>query len=528
MKLKQFLSVLMLMTFSVSVLGQSLEEGIKMYRYERYQSAKKALEPLAASNPEANYYLGLSELALGNTTQAQTIFSKYPENYANLGGLARVEFANGNSVPGMQKATALEGMGKRKDWIPTKYAADAVTYSKDANKQQAVTWYEEVMEKIVTAEILIATGDAYQQIQGGGGKAMTSYEKAVEKAENTSIKSLAYSRIGKLWYEAKNYELALENWEKAKEADPSNPLPYRDLANAYTYVGKYQIAKENLEKYLERSDKSVDDQVRYVEILFLAKDCSAATSKINQLSNEGISKPNFYGILAYCYMEETDSVSAVKALENVRKYFAFQEKSKLYKLDYLNYGRIMLNNELNDSADVYFSKALAMDTTGEKMSTYREIAESFKSARSWENAGNWYKKILDEYPNEATATDYFWSGVSYYYGQKYEVADTVFADMISKFPDQPSGFYWRARVNTALDQEAEEGLAVPYYNQWLDLEIDGYERKSKDLMIAYQYLALYYYKKDDKANSMKYVDMILEIDGENQLGNQIKEFFQKA
>ena len=50
--------------------------------------------------------------------------------------------------------------------------------------------------------------------------------------------SLGYSRIGKLWYDAKNYPDALSNWQKAKDADPQNPLPYRDLATAYFYVNK--------------------------------------------------------------------------------------------------------------------------------------------------------------------------------------------------------------------------------------------------------------------------------------------------
>ena len=134
--------------------------------------------------------------------------------------------------------------------------------------------------------------------------------------------------------------------------------------------------------------------VRYVEILFLAKDCPAAISTISDLKSKGVFKPNFYGILAYCYMEEKDSVSAVKALENVRNYFAYQDKKKIYTLDYLNYGRIALSNNMSDSADFYFSKALSMDTADDKSSTMREIADAFKTNRDWLISAEWFKKYM--------------------------------------------------------------------------------------------------------------------------------------
>ena len=90
--MKQPIVLIAAMALGFQASAQSLEEGVKMYQYERYQSAKKILTPLAASSPAANYYLGLSELALENTNEAKTIFSKYAEDAANMAGLARVAF----------------------------------------------------------------------------------------------------------------------------------------------------------------------------------------------------------------------------------------------------------------------------------------------------------------------------------------------------------------------------------------------------------------------------------------------------
>lgn len=531
--MKQLIVTLVAAVFVINASAQSLEEGMKMYRYERYASAKKILQPLAATDMQANYFYGLSELGLGNTDAAMQAFVKYPEDYANIGGTVRVKFATQGEVAGMQAAKALADMGKKKEWIQKRYAADAITYSKGGDKQLAVEWYTEVLEKMVTPELLISTGDAYLGLTSGGGQAMTHFEKAIEKDPKNS---LAYSRIGKLMYNAKNYEVALDNWKKAQEADPTNPLPYYDMANAYTYVGKYETAKENIEKYMQYSDKSVEDRIRYVEILFLAKDFPTAIKKVNELKESGVNRPNFFGILGYAYLEDKDSISGVKSLENLRTYFAKQDAKKLYTLDYLTLGRSYLRNNMGDSANIAFNKALTMDSSDNKISTYRDIAESFRTLKSWKNAGIWYEKIYKDYSDKATPTDYFWGGYSYYLSANspdvdtaalLQKADTIYGSMIAKFPDQPSGYYWRARVNASIDNEGKEGLAKPYFEQWLNLDVDGAKKSDKDLQYAYQYLTAYYYYQEDAENTIKYADLVLGIDADNPFATQIKELMQK-
>src|SRR4051794_16430822 len=130
MKLKQPIVIVTALALSWGVKAESLEQGIKMYNYERYESAKKELAPIAATNPIANYYLGLAELRLGHIDEAKNIFAKYPDNYANMGGTARVSFMQGNATQGTQLAAALAARAKKKEWEQLKYAADAITYTK--------------------------------------------------------------------------------------------------------------------------------------------------------------------------------------------------------------------------------------------------------------------------------------------------------------------------------------------------------------------------------------------------------------
>ncbi len=514
MKMKQTVVMMAALAFTYNVQAQSLDEGIKMYKYERYESANKILTPLAAGNPEANYYLGLTQLALDKPDAAKATFSKQADNDANTSGLARVAFAQGKPAEGMQIAKDLASKAKRKDWEQLKYAADALTYSEGADKQQAIDWYKEAEERKadINADFLIAMGDAYQNLSGGGGPAMTSYEKA---AEMDSKNSLAYSRIGKLWYDAKNYDLALENWKKASAADPENPLPYRDLANAYFYSGKYDLALQNIEKYYNLSDKTTEDKLNYMDILYLSKKYDRAIDMAKQLLNAGVNNPRIYGLLAFSQYETGDSTAA---LENAHIYFANRDPKKIQPNDYIAYGNIWRLNSRNDSATFYYNKAMAMDTSADKTGTARTIAEGFKEIKDWKQSAIWYSKVA-AMPG-AQPLDYFWWGVMYYYANDYEQAAKAFETMETKYPDQPSATYWRGRTAAAVDNEGKTGAAAPYYLKWLETT---YEKKNGDLMQAYQYLALYYYNSNDKENARKYLDLIEQIEPQNDFAKQLRE-----
>lgn len=518
MKMRQ--SIVMMVaavTLATSVKAQTLEEGIKMYNYERYQTAKKTLEPLAGTNPLANYYLGLAELQLGNKDAARNIFLKQPNHNANVAGLARVLFADGKTAEGMKAASDLAAKAKKKEWEQLKYAADAITYTKGGDAQQAVDWYKAALANYDNLDMRISLADAFLKLpSGGGGEAMSNYEKVVEKDPKNS---LALSRIGKLWYEAKTYKLALENWEKAKEADPANPLPYRDLADAYTSVGKYDLAKKNVDEYIRLADPSPVVTEKHMDILFLSKNYKDAAAKAQELINL---KPEtrFYGLLAFSLYELKDSANALK---NARVYFERQDASKNSPSDYRMYAKILLQNSMVDEANTYLQKAVDADTAKNKMIAYRENGEALRDAKEWLLAAKWYDKILSEMP-AATVTDYFYAGFSKYYGREYENALKSFGAMTEKFPAEPSGHYWSGRSAAAIDNDATQGLAVPYYTKWLEMEVPAtYTRKPNDLMQAYQYTAIYHYNKKDKVKTMELVQKIEAIDPNNPTAKEIKK-----
>ncbi len=487
----------------------SMQEGVKMLQYERYESARRMLTPLA-TDARANYYLGLAELGDENYEAARAAFAKYPDDAANIAGMAQLAFAQGDKATGTRLAEQAAGKAGKKDVDPLRFAADAFLEGGDA--QRAVDLYNKYLEKNNDPVVRVALGDAYMKLPGGAGQAMSAYEKVVAADPKNS---LAYSRIGSVWYAAKRYDLALENYNKAKEADAQNPLPYRDLSNAYFYSGSYQNARKNIEEYLKYSDRSPEDDQQYLNLLYLTKDYPATITKANELMTSGKKSPGLYGMLAYSQLETKD---AANALTNARMYLATQKPNKLYPADYMNVGRIMAMNALPDSANYYYQLAVTKDTSANKSALYRQLAENMKDAKDYPRSAEWYGRMIKEYP-ESPAIDYFWAGAMAYYSKDYPTAEKAFMQMETKYPDQPSATYWRGRVAAAMDEEGKSGMAVPYYEKWLG---NTAEKKDADLMQAYQYLTLYYYNKNDKAKMQTYLDKITTIEPENDFAKQIK------
>jgi len=527
--MKKITVTLAALALAFSLNAQSAKEGEKLVDYGRFESAKKTLQS-SAGKEEADYYLGLSELGLGNIDAARQIFSKHPDNFYSQAGMARVLFAEGKKDEAAKLLQTIIDGAKKKDYEKYKIAADAITYSNGGNINDAIAWYQKAMEKEPTAKMHIALGDAYMKLQTGGGDAMTNYEKAVEKGTDNS---LAYSKIGALWYAARNYESALKSYEQAKNADPNNPLPYRDLADAYYRVGKYELAKQNIEKYLTLSDKSTDDLVQYVHILFLSKHYPEALSKLEEVMKSGIEKPYFYRLKGYSQFETQDYKNA---LDNMHIFFSKETKPESIIVDdYMYMGKIMNamatvdtgNAKMYaDSANFYFTKAVAMDTTADKAELYRKIAEGFKDSKNYAQAGAWYGKIVAANPNAASLDYYYW-GYWSYYGQNYADAAKAFAGISEKYPDDRHiSYYWQGLVAAAGDQEAKTGAGVKFFEDWLGFSKEGVEKKNDQLMVAYQYLAYFYYNQSNEAKATEYANKILTIQPDNEFAKQIIEYYK--
>jgi tetratricopeptide (TPR) repeat protein len=505
--------------------AQTLADAKQMYDYGRFESAKKMATPLAATNAEANYYLGLSYLGLGNVADAKTTFTKYPMDVMNMSGTARVLFAEKKNTEAMAILTGIVAKAKKKDWQSLKYAADAITYSNGVNPAKAIEWYAKAVEINQNGETYMALGDAYMNIAdgSGGGNAETNYLYALDYKANAS--QIAFRR-GNLWFSAREYDSAIVNYKRTSELDPNNPLPYNNFANSYYKTNRFELAKKNMESYLKLSDNTADDYFQYINILYLCKDYSGAIAKIDEMSKKGIEKPYMYRLSAISNYELGNNELALKDMD---KFFAKSEKAKIQSVDYKYYGKILAKTAGREAeANEYTLKAIDADTSADKSDMYRSVAEDLKSKKDYIGAAGWYAKLIEKTPaDKVSVNDYLYNGFCLYAAKNYPSAITAFTTMTQKYPTEPSGFYYLGASNSYKDGNAKSGSGLEAYKKYT--EIIGMDVAKKDnLTKAFTYIIEYYNLKKDGVNATIYANKLLEVDATNTYAKQIVDYFKSG
>jgi len=518
------LAALSLALFAGTASAQSVDDGAKMVRYERYETAKSILTPLAATDARAAYYLGLAELGLENKTAAEAAFKRFPEEPSSMVGLARLAFMNGARAEGERLVKAALDKAKKKDVEPIRLAADAWNYS-GAGPTQAVELYNKVLERGENDAARVGLGDAFARMANGAGNAMTAYQKVTERDPKNS---LAYSRMGAIWYDAKRYDSALANYSRAKDADPENPLPYRDLANAYFFSGRYELAKQNADRYYELSDKTPEDKLQKANLEFLTKNYDAAISMMQELIGAGQVKPYMYRIIGYSQYEKK---AYPEALASLNQFFSAQDPAKILPSDYFYYGLAQVQSKQADSGLARIERGLSLDTARDKSENLRRVADALRDAKAYLPSAQYYGRIIADSSKGArySSTDWFWWGVMSYYGKDYPTAGNIFTAMEVKYPTLPQATYWRGRVAAAQDEEGKAGTAVPFYTKWLESpDTETYTKKNPDLVQAYRYLSVYYYNKGDRAKTDQYMAQLTAIDAADPVAKQIRDAQAKS
>jgi hypothetical protein len=127
----------------------------------------------------------------------------------------------------------------------------------------------------------------------------------------------------------------------------------------------------------------------------------------------------------------------------------------------------------------------------------------------------------------------------YYYCGDYANTVSTSLEFMKKYPDQPSSYQYAAKGAAAIDSTDTSGIAVPYFNQWLDKVGPTYSKKN-ELKTAYGYMLVFYFNREeaDKENKDKlkedqdkvnlYKDKLRELDPNDKYLKQIEALEQEA
>ena len=562
MNKRKSLIVALLCAASSSVMAQSVEDGLKDLYYGKYLSAKQNLEKVIAAKPtedKAYYYLGIAQLGMEDVAGATATFQKglqaVPASALLQAGMGRIDLIKGDAAAAKQKFEAASTATEGRDGDVARAIADANTEIKGGDRPYALT----VMEKLLNNEgrkrrdqytpvaaDYIELGDAYRYLGGeNGGKAITTYEKALELDPNNAE---AVMKEGLVNYNARLKSEAVADYAKATNMDPKYGPALYELFLFYTTPKKDQLSWENAAQYLEKymavadpADKTKNELLA-ATISFFKKDYDNAISKGQAaLTNAPEAYKNKLTLLiGDSYLQKGDSLNAQKIMD---AYVQQVGESKLDSADFKLLGAIYMKLKSSDSAtqEQYATKAqdylekFVNASTVKDPETFIQIADGLKSARKYTAAAEWYEKanaLSVANKEQLQAIDYYNVGINYYYGAVttrpidtllLNKADSAFAKVIEVKPDLGTGYYWRGQSNFAKDQQAQAGVAKPYYDKYIEMS-EGDPAKNKNPLInAYTYEVLYYYFKEDVANVKVYADKLTAIDPNNITVKQINE-----
>ena len=535
---RELLIVFLCVSLTGTVLrGQTLEKGIWYLQQKQYISAKRTFESLLHINPanaKALYYLGQSYYALNKLDSADYCFQqgmladpKEPYNYLGAGKILLNKADKVNWFKMYDKGRKLSN----DVFTYNLEAADACLSSTTKNYDLAAKYLDEAqLDNDKDPKVYIGYGNLYL-LSKSPGDAINSYQRAIYYDKNCVE---AYLKLGEIYTKANYFKDGLNAFNTALEIDSLQIIGYKMRGDMFYNVAKYQEAEKDYTIYMQRSDRTLEEQEKYVFILFFAKDYERAMALIDLLLQSNPELTILYRIKAYI---DYETGKYPEGQENLETFFEKHDTSRFIALDYVYYGRLLIKSKQDSLGTIQLVKALVMDSS--KVELYDDLARSYSRQKKFQQSNDAYKKMLVTDP--ANQQNIFYQiGRNYYFMAEdtlagydslqrisyYNQADSNFKLVTELSPESYVGFIWRGRVHSRLDPETSIGLAKPDYEQALAIIEKGDASKTPKLLIeCYRYLAFYYYLEADKLkptepeqaqfnmdNSINYWEKILALD----------------
>jgi tetratricopeptide (TPR) repeat protein len=519
---KIFFSIFLLLTFSVSVTAQSLQEALKYTENEQFETATKAYKSLLKGQPNSGdiyYYLGENYFKNDEVDSALYFYKKgvevaasSPLNYVGLGKLLQFEGKSSDAKIQFDKALT---MGANKNITVLLKVAEALIKAPLKDLDQANKLLESAAKlDPKNPEVYILTGDLFLE-KTDGNNAIANYKKA-QDLDKSSVKAIL--RVGQLYGRAKNYTLALDKYQDAAKVDSSFAPAYREQGELYYMAKQYEKAKSKYKRYLDLAGNNFSAKQRYASFLFLNKEYKESIALFNELQKQDTTKNFVNRLLAYSLYETGDYANGNAS---INKFFSRApiENTKIIASDYEYRGKLYSKTGKDSLAIIDLEKAISMDSS--KYDLLSEMGAIYQKMKSYDNAINAYDRKL-KVAGKLNANDYFSKGRAYYYKKDFINADTCFGSVIKFQPALPIGYLWRAKASIQLDPDSKLGLARPYYEKYVELTTDT-KKFIKELTEAYEYLGYYYMVQKDNVKSKELWLKLKEIDPNNSKANKALE-----
>lgn len=258
---------------------------------------------------------------------------------------------------------------------------------------------------------------AMQMVETRNYSSAISYLRTAQKNEsgNQRLNILVRYWLAECCFRAERYDEAVRIDEELLENQdfrrmPEYPLAYYNLAYAYLRNKDYKNAQSNFERYIgmgtpTNPELGKDARIRLADTYFLLDDFVPAAERYEEIYNSAGERPNVYAALqaARSYANVGNMAKRIDLLRNV----ALNNKNHpLFPMGVYELGCAYAQNNQPQEATECFFTILGMenDSTFHAKSML-ELASISLSARRYERAIGFYKRIVSEMPQSSEAQD---------------------------------------------------------------------------------------------------------------------------
>jgi tetratricopeptide repeat family protein len=522
-----------------SAFAESYTDGIEYFKSGQPDRAKiildKTLNDPSTKKAEAYFYLGEIYSGMNKLDSAGMYYDMglqadplYPYNSIGKGKLMLKN--NKKEAEALFKAVI-----KSDKKNPEIYLAISKAYYENVMPE-----YQKYLDKALDADkeyapIYVFEGDILVKDKKYG-EACGFYEMAQNFDENCLEAYVKYSNI----YFPINASLAIAKLEDLLKLKPNSAIAQRELAEAYFKDSKYNQAVEAYARYMANPNHFESDQSRYAALLFFDKKYQESLDLVDKMI---VKNPNDFILKRLAMYDNYELKNYDKALTAAETFMNTPGNPQFNTQDYIIYANILIENKLADKAIPVLEKAISLDQ--EKIELYKELSEAYRAAGDMLKSADAYNEYMKR-NQDVSLTDYFFLGTIYYRAasaeapaaeatpeekaaklaiQKpiYQKADSLFAIVAERAPEDYRGHLWRARANSGLDPETTEGLAKPYYEALLTVLEKAQNPNKAALLEAYKYIGFYNYQKEYAAGknvypeTRKWWSKMLTIDPNNEI-----------
>ena len=541
MKLKTFLSLVMGgFAFCASAQG-GYQDGVDYYNADRFEQAKiildNTLNDATTNKAVSYYYLGCIELRNGKPQAAAEYFNKgikadpaYGYNYVGLGEIA---LRNGDkrgaqdlfndALKNAKKAARLTAAVAR-----AYFNADPVAYNKEITKN-----VENAMKqsKNMEAAVYVLQGDMAKNTDIG--QAAGYYEQAMVYDEQAGrVNPEAYVKYANL-YKKVNPKFAIDKLKELNEKLPTSALAQRELAEKYYDAGQFTRAAEQYGKYMANPNHFQQDEQRYSGLLYFGKNYAKSLDIANQVLAKD---PDNLYMQRMVMLNKAALEDYPAAFEAAKKLFA-HTGAEFTATDYSTYGDILGALGKPEEAIVAYTDAFNVNPEKNK-EMLSKISSMYTDAKDYAKAAEYMQKFVDL--GDASLNDYFVLSNRYRnlaLSLPEESAERkVAAENGIKYVDMAlenaanKGPLFRNKATLIMVRDGAGNLSqelVDTYQAMLesyDQDPEGKTKYADAYKSAYNSIAQFYLQNENKPMAVKYYQMFLELDPENQdLRNYIEK-----